>query len=214
MSEDVNFDAIRDYFDQKIRSHGSSPAGVDWNSVPSQEVRFAQLVKILESGPAGRGEGFSLIDWGCGYGALIDYLERKGHRFTYVGYDLLESMVTAARQTYQGRSYCTFTAQESELAEADYTVSSGIFNKKFAPSDEAWLAYILHTLERFNALSRKGFAFNMLTSYSDREYMRPDLYYANPLYIFDYCKTHFSRNVALLHDYEIYDFTILVRKAT
>ena len=54
----------------------------------------------------------------------------------------------------------------------------------------------------------------MLTRYSDEEYIekRPELYYGDPCFFFDYCKKHFSRNVALLHDYEIYDFTILVRK--
>jgi hypothetical protein len=31
--------------------------------------------------------------------------------------------------------------------------------------------------------------------------------------LFDLCKRRYSRNVALLHDYEIYEFTILVRKA-
>jgi len=40
----------------------------------------------------------------------------------------------------------------------------------------------------------------------------PNLYYADPGFFFDYCKTHFAKNVALLHDYGLYDFTILVRK--
>ncbi|MBM3138043.1 MAG: class I SAM-dependent methyltransferase, partial [Chloroflexi bacterium] len=30
--------------------------------------------------------------------------------------------------------------------------------------------------------------------------------------LFDYCKVNFSKNVALLHDYKLYDFTIIVRK--
>jgi hypothetical protein len=71
---------------------------------------------------------------------------------------------------------------------------------------------VVDSLKRFNDLSRKGFASNFLTKYSDADRMRPDLYYADPLYLFDYCKRNFSRNVALLHDYRIYDFTILNRK--
>jgi hypothetical protein len=42
--------------------------------------------------------------------------------------------------------------------------------------------------------------------------MRDDLYYADPLFFFDYCKTRFSRFVTLIHDYPLYEFTILVRK--
>jgi hypothetical protein len=61
-------------------------------------------------------------------------------------------------------------------------------------------------------LSRKGFAFNALSLYSDPEKRRPDLYYADPLALFDHCQRHFSRYVSLLHDYPLYEFTILVRK--
>ena len=34
---------------------------------------------------------------------------------------------------------------------------------------------------------------------------------ATPLGSFDHCKRKFSRNVALLHDYELYDWTMAVR---
>ena len=57
-----------------------------------------------------------------------------------------------------------------------------------------------------------GFAFNCLTSYSDAHKMRDYLYYADPCALFDLCKRRYSRYVALLHDYKLYEFTILVRK--
>jgi hypothetical protein len=43
--------------------------------------------------------------------------------------------------------------------------------------------------------------------------MQDYLYYADPRVLFDHCKTRYSKNVALLHDYGLYEFTILVRKA-
>ena len=63
-----------------------------------------------------------------------------------------------------------------------------------------------------NKKSEHGFSFNMLTSYSDKEYMRDDLYYGDSCHFFDFCKKNFSKNVSLLHDYNLYDFTIIVRK--
>ncbi|KAQ37574.1 hypothetical protein AJ39_03274, partial [Mycobacterium tuberculosis MD14844] len=65
-----------------------------------------------------------------------------------------------------------------------------------------------------NAASRRGFSFNCLTSYSDASKMRDDLYYADPCALFDLCKRRYSKSVALLHDYGLYEFTILVRKAS
>jgi hypothetical protein len=69
------------------------------------------------------------------------------------------------------------------------------------------------TLDALDRTSRSGFAFNCLTSYSDADKMRDYLYYADPCALFDLCKKRYSRNVAILHDYDLYEFTILVRKA-
>jgi hypothetical protein len=96
---------------------------------------------------------------------------------------------------------------------ADYGIASGIFNVRQGRSDVEWRNYLEQTLATLNRTSRKGFAFNCLTSYSDRDRMRPDLYYADPTSLFDLCKRQFSRQVALLHDYNLYEFTILVRRA-
>ena len=42
--------------------------------------------------------------------------------------------------------------------------------------------------------------------------MRSDLFYSDPCNLFDICKRKYSRNVALLHDYGLHEFTIIVRK--
>jgi hypothetical protein len=94
----------------------------------------------------------------------------------------------------------------------DFVIASGIFNVKQQASDSEWNTYILETLHHMNSFSLTGFAFNVLSAYSDKEYMRNDLYYADPLSLFDYCKRNFSKYVALLHDYPLYEFTILVKK--
>jgi hypothetical protein len=121
-------------------------------------------------------------------------------------------MIAHARRLHDGLDNCQFFSDEGLLPLADYTVASGMFNVKIQAEDEEWLEYVLSTLRRISELSEKGFAFNVLTKYSDRERMRSDLYYADPLFLFDYCKQHFSGSVALLHDYPLYEFTILVKK--
>jgi hypothetical protein len=95
---------------------------------------------------------------------------------------------------------------------ADYGVASGIFNVRLQTDDASWAAYIESALKELDQTSTLGFAFNCLTSYSDADRMRADLYYADPCRMFDLCKRRFSKRVALLHDYGLYEFTIVVRK--
>lgn len=207
MAADINIKGLKNYFQDKLDRFGATPRGVDWNSTEAQETRFEQLARVIRPG-----EDYSLLDYGSGFGALYDYLKRQGHALHYVGFDFVPDMVQQGRDLHPGDDRCAFTSGESALPEVDYAIASGIFNIRLETGDESWSAYVLRILERMNRLSRKGLAFNMLTSYSDAEYMKPHLYYADPCFYFDYCKRHFSRSVALLHDYGLYDFTILVRK--
>lgn len=209
MSDIPNFNQAKQYFEERLTAHGATPRGVDWNSETAQEQRFSQLVKVIDPR-----QPFSLLDYGSGYGALADYILKLGYPMQqYVGFDVLESMVNKARETHRDLSQCAFTAKFESLQPVDYAIASGIFNLKLETPFDAWTEYVISELHKMDALTRKGFSFNMLTKYSDPEYMRPHLYYADPCYLFDYCKRHFSRNVALLHDYEVYDFTIIVRKS-
>jgi SAM-dependent methyltransferase len=197
---------VKRYYDRRLADHGTTPAGVDWNSAESQELRFTQLMKIRPGGL------FSLLDYGCGYGALLDWLLREQIVCPYTGYDVSESMVATAGRLHGAVSDCRFTVDLETLEPADVVVASGIFNVKQDESVDRWQAYILDTLEHLNRLGTQGFAFNLLTSYSDPDRMRPTLYYGDPCFYFDLCKRRYGRDVALLHDYGLYEFTLLVRK--
>ena len=203
-------DDINRYYTAKIVQHGCTPQGADWKDEYTQYVRFVQLLKLIA-----KEQNFTLNDVGCGYGSLFGYmLTRPYQDFCVYGYDLSQEMIKQARACYQQDTRCEFLqiTDTKELKTATYSVASGIFNVKMHYKEADWLAYILKTIEDMYEHSQQGFAFNILTRYSDKEYMRNDLYYADPCFFFDYCKRNFSKQVALLHDYGLYEFTILVRK--
>lgn len=198
------------YFAEKLEQFGATPKGVDYSGENAQQIRFAELAKVVKN-PA---ETFSVIDYGCGYGALFDYLQSLGWQFEYYGVDLIEEMVVAGRETHREFPNAHFTMDEKELPVADYLIAGSIFNNKLEVPNVEWQEFVVKSLHGMNSLCSKGFSFNMLTKYSDEDRMvqRPDLFFGDPLFFFDVCKRNFSRNVALLHDYGLYDFTILVRK--
>jgi SAM-dependent methyltransferase len=195
----------RQYYEGKLAEHGPTARGVDWNSTESQRLRFRELARLLEGDPDA-----SVLDYGCGYGALRPYLRECGHRGPYVGFDISQRMIDAARVGCSDAA-AQFLSNREALEPADYALASGIFNVKQATSDEQWKAYVLDTIEDLARISRRGFAFNALSLYSDPEKRRADLFYADPLALFDYCARRISRFVSLLHDAPLYEFTLLVR---
>lgn len=205
MSNDKLLQDVSDYYTQKVKEHGASPRGVDWNSEESQFLRFEKLSQVFNTQ-----EGFSVLDYGCGTGAYIKFLKQKKYNSVYHGFDISKEMIGTARQIYPEDAQSFIT--EVEAGKFDYVIASGIFNVRLQHNENDWKEYILDTLEKMNSLSEKGFSFNILTLYSDIEKRRSDLFYADPLYYFDLCKKKYSRFVTLIHDYPLYEFTILVRK--
>lgn len=197
---------VSEYFTNKFNEFGESPQGVDWNGAESQYIRFRQLSKIIQN------NDFSLNDLGSGYGAIIDYLDSIYSKFSYSGFDVSESIVNAAKLRYFDRQNTNFSVSSRPISVSDYSVASGIFNAHLGCSHSNWQKYMEETVDALFEYSEKAFSFNCLTTYSDAEKMREDLFYSDPCFWFDRCKKRYSREVALLHDYGLFEFTILVRK--
>src|SRR5262245_52064174 len=130
------------YYAGKLGLHGPNHRGVDWKSVESQELRFGQLLRV------GNGSSpISLNDFGCGYGALVDYLLRAGRAFDYVGYDAAPAMIKSAKSRLGGVPTCAFTSNRAEVTARDYTVASGVFNVKFDVAADEWWSYVARQLD-------------------------------------------------------------------
>lgn len=198
---------IENYYNTCIRVHGSTPRGVDWNSFRAQTLRFEQIARILP--PQKRA---IILDYGCGYGALATWLCQRGYRFRYYGYDISTEMLSRAQKLHFNNPRRIFVNKLEEIKFVDFTVASGVFNVKLQNSSSNWLNHVISCLNDINRISRKGFSFNMLTSHSDAALMKNYLFYADPCKIFNHCKKMYSKNVALLHDYDLYEFTVLVKK--
>lgn len=197
---------VAEYYSGKLAEHGANARGVDWNGEASQTERFRQLCKLIDAEGA-----FSINDVGCGYGALFDFLRDGRMPVAYLGIDVSAPMIDAARHRFAGNESARFLLGDAPDVVADYGVASGIFNVRMDRSDEEWAQYVESTLDLLARTSRRGFAFNCLTSYSDADRKRAELYYADPCHLFDLCKRKYSRQVSLLHDYGLYEFTMIVR---
>jgi len=196
---------VIEYYTNKIKEHGPNSQGVDWNGKDSQYLRFNILSNIFTDK-----SNFSLLDYGCGYGELLAYLNVKNYKnIKYTGFDLSDEMLTQANKKYKEGHFINKIPNNFKV---DYAILSGTLHIKLEVGKEEWKRHILNTLNHLNQITKKGFSFNLLTSYSDEEYKKDRLYYASPEDIFSYCKQNFSKDILLDHSYGLYEFTIFVKK--
>jgi SAM-dependent methyltransferase len=198
--------SVANYYTSRLHEHGSTAKGVDWRDTVSQELRFAQFGCLWSTQSE-----FSVNDLGCGYGHLLSFLRVRGFCGHYTGIDVSPAMIDAAHLAHQADTGADFALGARAPAVADYTVASGVFNVRREFSEDAWNDYMRATIAELHRASSKGFGFNVLSIHSDAEKRRADLHYADPGQWLDYCATTYSRHVTLLQDYDLYEFTLLVR---
>jgi SAM-dependent methyltransferase len=199
-------ETARTYYTEKLRQHGASARGVDWPSAASQYLRFAQLLKVCDLSQA-----FSVNDFGCGYGALLDYFAFRGidTPICYTGIDISAEMVTAARAKWSHRAGTAFVVGATCPGLADYSVASGVFNIKLHWPVEAWEAYVASILMDLRASSRHGFAVNFVLPVDGPSDQR--LYRTTPDRWIGFLRDMHGCAAELITDYGLQEFTLLVR---
>jgi SAM-dependent methyltransferase len=196
------------YYASKLALHGATPQGVDWNGQASQNVRHQQFLRLFADAPDA-----SILDLGCGYGDFLRFLRGEGYGGLYVGYDAAPGMIAEASRLHGLGPDRQWRVGASPVEVVDFAIASGIFNVKGDVSIDSWARYVRDTVHILARAGRRGFAFNVLSLSSDPERRSPNLYYADPAEMLSYCLGRYGRSVALLQDYGLYEFTLIMRHA-
>jgi hypothetical protein len=205
-SLDAVYAGVERYYTAKIARHGATPLGVDWASKPTQELRFVQLLKVGDfAQPA------LLNDIGCGYGALLGFLDQRTFKADYLGLDLSALMIGEARRLWAGHPHAAFAIGRKSPRACDYSVASGIFNVKLSHPVGIWTAFVQSVLDDMHANSRRGFAVNFLAPLENSEAGAPELYRPHPEIWQDYCERKLGAKVELLASYGMREYTLLAR---
>jgi SAM-dependent methyltransferase len=205
------YSGIRAYYTDKVQKHGATPRGVDWTCVPTQELRFVQLLKLCDFKVP-----FSLNDVGCGYGALLAHLARRHPHaeVDYLGIDLSRAMVRHAELLWHNPGSTRFVTARTSPRVADYSVASGIFNVRLEQPIDVWERFIARTLADMQRTSRLGFSVNLMGLPAAGQASKEGLYRSASTPWVEYCERKLQCSVEVLSGYGLREFTLLARRLT
>lgn len=106
-------------FHNQLVAAGADPNG--WGSEEGQRARFAALLR------AAGYRGGSVLDYGCGTGALRRHLAEAGHPFTYLGVDMNADLLRVARRETGSGEFELIAPDSMDVPPADYVFASGVF---------------------------------------------------------------------------------------
>jgi SAM-dependent methyltransferase len=199
---------IEAYYSARIARYGATPLGVDWTCLATQNLRFVQLLRICDFGAR-----FSLNDFGCGYGALLDFCcDRHPHwTIDYAGIDLSQRMVDAARSKWACEPKARFHVGATAARSADVCIASGLFNVCQSIARADWEAFIRETLREMRRTCSIGFTANFMAPSPAGACPVRELYRTAPEPWIAFCEQELGARVQLVEGYGLREFTLLAR---
>lgn len=182
-----------------IALHGNhSSYALGWRDEESQIVRFKALAEVADL------NNHSVLDAGCGYGDLYNYLKGLYPGLgNYCGIEQIPELLDEAMRRCPDLAATAFISGNfmiRRLPLMDYALACGSLN--YSSSDPH---FIYKAISRLYDSCTKGLAFNILSKIPSNNL----LIAYRPEEIRHYCLT-LSRKVVLKNDYTDDDFTIFM----
>lgn len=192
---------IIERYNERLTSLGETAQALGWRDSAQQKLRFRLLAEIAPL------TGASILDIGCGFGDLLEYMTEAGaQEVSYTGTDLNPALVEVARKKHpSGLFHATTDLSQFADGSQDYVFLSGLFNFKIEDNT----GFMQDTLRESFRIARRGVSFNLLGSYVD--FKEDHLFYHDEKEVFHFAKT-LTRFVTLRADYPLYEFTVYLHK--
>ncbi len=191
------------HYEAQLERFGPTARGMDWKDEASQHLRFSVLCAVCDL------SGKSVLDVGAGAGHLHNFMRERRITVEYHGTDLSAAMVEAARRLHPGVPFerCDLLL-DPPRTKYDVVLCSGLFHVKLDHGEEAWRLFVEATVRRMFESCQIAIAFNLMSDHVN--FRSPQLFYANPGEVVDFCRRELSPFVTVRHDYPLHEFTTYV----
>jgi 2-polyprenyl-3-methyl-5-hydroxy-6-metoxy-1,4-benzoquinol methylase len=183
-------------FDQRLAQHPNDDARA---LAVGADGRHAMALKCLVD--VGIVSGTTVLDVGCGLGALHEHLLTNDIACTYSGYDINPQLIETAQRRHPDTAFEVRDILEEDFPEFDFVVSSSSFNLKLEHEDN--YEFIERMLRTMYQHARRAVAVDLMTSYVD--FKRPEAFYYEPERVFRIAKG-ITKRVTLRHDLPLFQF--------
>lgn len=207
------YKVLQNHYENCFRKYGATAKGMDWPNQNDLKRRFDVLTDIIT--PNGKNDSkIEILDFGCGVGLLIDYLNEidKLINIDYFGIDISEEMIDFANEKYAKYNFEARDILQNKLKKEsyDYVIMNGLFTEKREMSQKDMFDFFQSIIKETFAASRRGISFNLMSTHVD--WKRDDLFHLGLDVLTNFLIQNCSRNIVIRMDYQLYEYTVYVKK--
>jgi SAM-dependent methyltransferase len=197
-------------YEEFYNEHGDSSAGVGWFKAEMTDPRFEALTSHIKNNEC------SVLDFGCGLGAMREWMLDRLGNFDYIGIDITPNHIEIAKQKYPD---CKFFLGDiladssilSEIGPVDYSVLCGVFTMKIDFSDDDMFEFTKRVLKEIWSMTTKSMSFNLTSDLVD--YKKDVLMHVPFDKITKFVNDELSRNFEIKAHYGgSYEYSVIVNR--
>ena len=203
--------AVKEDYEETYNLYGKNVKSLKWGSIQSQQVRFKVLYRIEWL----RRNSYTLLDVGCGFGDLYQFLlQQRLQPKHYTGIDISEHTIREAKLSFKDNNFVDFKNTDifelGQNASFDLVFTSGIFN---VLNCKNWVGFVMDTLKEMFRRANRLMIFNMQSIWG-KDYVKhlQEGAILDPIFWLLFVKNELSPYIQLYHDYMEADFTLVVFK--
>lgn len=196
---------IADYYNKAFNKYGDTPEGLAWDNQINLNKRYEVMFDIIKQ------HNSTILDFGCGYGGLYEWILANKKPVEYVGLDINKEALKIAKEKYPKTIWIDSDIHKNIFdLNFDYIICNGTFTVKDILTQEEMTNFMCNTLEKLWAKTNKGIAFNVMSKLVDWE--RNDLFHVSLDQLGQWLIDNLSRNFVIRNDYGLYEYTVYVYK--
>ena len=194
---------VIDIYKKSFKEYGDSPKSVLWPK-GKQSERFDALTAHV------KGDGFRVLDFGCGLAHMKNYLDNKFQGITYVGVDIVNDFIELNKNKYPESDFKKIESYSDVIEQYDYIMISGAFNIKYSKDDEKNFDLIKNTLIHLFEKTNVLLSVNFMTDKVD--FTQENAYHQNMSKFFDFVNEKLSKRIVVDSSYMPYEYTVSIFK--
>lgn len=172
-----------------------------------------QFTKYANLFPVYLPESFSLLDFGCGLGRLVEFMKTHlpGSKIEYTGADVVEKFINHNQRKFPEQSFKLIDSHNDLQKKWDIVFLSGVFNIKYFDDLNRNQQYIYEVINHlFNYCTKQVLIVDFMHDIVD--FQQSTAFHQNMPVLVDYISTNLSKRFDLVSSYMPYEFGVRIYK--
>ena len=128
---------------ERYKQHGVSSLSLGWSNLVHQYVRYQTVCDSIAL------KGKKILDFGCGFGDLLGYLQHNNIACEYIGVDINQVFIEQARSRYPKQRFEVYNCGKPipNAWQSDIIIALGLLNyKQTKVENSAYAKWLLSEL--------------------------------------------------------------------